>query len=153
MPRLKNHLPYRARNHKSLCALRQDLHAPGMWARLNDKPCTMEVMGLGQQENYLFSIRPIELSEPMSRADSRLMPSQWKTLLQCNAISHWLGTNLQSALMLIQSWPDSKPTFRVKIDLIKLANCHVLYFSKDMFLQFSFVVCYIFISVADIVNN
>ena len=30
VPRLKNHLPYRARNHKSLCALRQDLHAPGM---------------------------------------------------------------------------------------------------------------------------
>ena len=30
MPRLKNHLPRRARNHKSLCALGQDLHAPGM---------------------------------------------------------------------------------------------------------------------------
>ena len=35
MPRLKNHLPCRARNHKGLCALRQDLHAPGMRARLN----------------------------------------------------------------------------------------------------------------------
>ena len=38
MPRLKNHLPCRARNHKSLCALRQDLHAPGMRARLNVDP-------------------------------------------------------------------------------------------------------------------
>ena len=38
MPRLKNHLPSRARNHKSLCALGQDLHATGMWACLNVKP-------------------------------------------------------------------------------------------------------------------
>ena len=30
MPWLKNHLPSQARNHKSLCALGQDLYAPGM---------------------------------------------------------------------------------------------------------------------------
>ena len=30
MPWLKNHLPSQARNHKILCALGQDLHAPGM---------------------------------------------------------------------------------------------------------------------------
>ena len=29
MPWLKNHVPSRARHHKSLCALGQDLHAPG----------------------------------------------------------------------------------------------------------------------------
>ena len=28
MPRLKNHLPWQAHNHNSLCALRQDLHVP-----------------------------------------------------------------------------------------------------------------------------
>ena len=39
MPRLKNHLPCRAHNHNSLCALRQDLHALGMRAHLNVKPC------------------------------------------------------------------------------------------------------------------
>ena len=38
MLRLKNYLPCRAHNHNGLCALRQDLHAPGMWARLNVKP-------------------------------------------------------------------------------------------------------------------
>ena len=38
MPRLKNHLPNRARNHKILCALGQDLHVPGMRARLNVEP-------------------------------------------------------------------------------------------------------------------
>ena len=32
------------------------------------------------------------------RADSRLPPSQWEMSLQSNAISHWLGRNLESAL-------------------------------------------------------
>ena len=31
------------------------------------------------------------------RADSRLPPSQTETSLQSNAISHWLGTYLESA--------------------------------------------------------
>ena len=34
----------------------------------------------------------------ITRADSRLAPSQWETLLQSNALSHWLGANLESAL-------------------------------------------------------
>ena len=33
-----------------------------------------------------------------SRADSRFVPNQWETLLQSHAVSHWLGTNLESAL-------------------------------------------------------
>ena len=33
-----------------------------------------------------------------SRAHSRLVPSQWETSLQSNAVSHWLGANLESAL-------------------------------------------------------
>ena len=32
-----------------------------------------------------------------SQADSRLAPSQWETPLQSNAVSHWLGVNLESA--------------------------------------------------------
>ena len=32
------------------------------------------------------------------RADFRFVPSQWETSLQSNAVSHWLGTNLESAL-------------------------------------------------------
>ena len=31
-------------------------------------------------------------------AYSRLTPSQWETSLQSNAVSHWLGANLESAL-------------------------------------------------------
>ena len=32
------------------------------------------------------------------RADSRFVPDQWETALLCNGVSHWLGTNLESAL-------------------------------------------------------
>ena len=35
----------------------------------------------------------------ISRADSRFVLCQWETSLQCNAVSHWLGTNLESALI------------------------------------------------------
>ena len=30
--------------------------------------------------------------------DSRFAPSQWETVLLCNDVSHWLGTNPESAL-------------------------------------------------------
>ena len=33
------------------------------------------------------------------RADSMLAPSQWETPLESNDISHWLGANLESALL------------------------------------------------------
>ena len=39
------------------------------------------------------------------RADSRLAPSQWETALQSNAISHWLGTNLESVLIASSIMP------------------------------------------------
>ena len=39
------------------------------------------------------------------RADSRLAPNQWETSLQSNAVSHWLGTNLESALGDSHSYP------------------------------------------------
>ena len=47
--------------------------------------------------------------EYYGRADSRLAPSQWETLLQSNNVSHWLGRNLETAL----SWPC----------LVSMANC------------------------------
>ena len=37
----------------------------------------------------------------MCRADSRLAPNQWETSLQCNTVSHWLGANLESALLYV----------------------------------------------------
>ena len=41
--------------------------------------------------NYLY----------LYRADSRFAPSQWETSLQSNAVSHWLGSSLESALLCI----------------------------------------------------
>ena len=34
------------------------------------------------------------------RADSRFASSQWKTVLLCNDVSHWLGTSLGTALSM-----------------------------------------------------
>ena len=50
-----------------------------------------------------------------NRADSMLVPRQWEMLLQSNTASHWLGTNLESALIwhlvawswLVQTAPTS----------------------------------------------
>ena len=36
-------------------------------------------------------------------ADSRFAPSQWEMVLICN-VSHWLGANLESALLLHRHW-------------------------------------------------
>ena len=35
------------------------------------------------------------------RADSRFVPSQWETVLLSNDASHWLGTNLESAVIYV----------------------------------------------------
>ena len=35
------------------------------------------------------------------RDDSRFVPNQWETSSESNAVSHWLGTNLESALYSI----------------------------------------------------
>ena len=44
----------------------------------------------------MAKIRPITT---LSWADSRFAPSQWETALLCNDVSHWLGANLESALL------------------------------------------------------
>ena len=50
--------------------------------------------------SWTASHSPKNYSAISIRADSRLVPSQWETLLQCNALTHWLGANLQSALYI-----------------------------------------------------
>ena len=44
------------------------------------------------------------------RSDSRLAPGQWETPLQSNTVSHWLGANLDSALL------------RYKVNMISLTT-------------------------------
>ena len=48
--------------------------------------------------NFNFINMFIKQIKLKGRADSKLGPSQWEMLLQSKAISHWLGTNLESAL-------------------------------------------------------
>ena len=53
----------------------------------------------GQQyiiDDYFFTAHSM-----VFRIDSRLAPSQWETSLQSNTVSHWLGANLESALVLM----------------------------------------------------
>ena len=44
-------------------------------------------------------VSALYLPQYSPRADSRYVPSQWETSLQSNAVSHWLGANLASALL------------------------------------------------------
>ena len=53
-----------------------------------------------QIQNNLFSLDMfITQHTYIPRADSRFAPSQWETALLCNDFSHWLGANLESALI------------------------------------------------------
>ena len=71
--------------------------------------------------------------EAHCRADSRFAPSQWETALRCNAVSHWLGGSLESALHIafdggLPMWlgQTPKPTFSIGVSLgtdLEMANC------------------------------
>ena len=64
----------------------------------NQQAVSVEV---GYKSQFICLSRPVSSKYIMidiSRADSRFVPGHWETLLQSNAISHWLGANLESAL-------------------------------------------------------
>ena len=73
----------------------------------------MTIFADGQQDNCRY------------RADSKFAPSQWETSLQSNALSHWLGTNLESALQG-QSW--GKFGLHINIDIYA---CVVIYICQQ----------------------
>ena len=54
--------------------------------------------GISKLRNCMTPVKP-------HRADFRFAPSQWETSLQSNAVSHWLGANLESPLPRIWSLP------------------------------------------------
>ena len=62
----------------------------------------MQITSLFPREtiHQCFSLVSVTLIESILRADSRLAPEQWGTSLQSNAVSHWLGANPESALIL-----------------------------------------------------
>ena len=59
---------------------------------------------LSHGDNFIYveiKCFPFPSSQPDSisfQTDSKLIPSHWETSLQDNAVSHWLGANLESAL-------------------------------------------------------
>ena len=52
-----------------------------------------------KSDSFHSHIAHIAAQTKMYIADSRFVPSQWETSLQSNGVSHWLGANLESALM------------------------------------------------------
>ena len=56
------------------------------------------------KKTLLAGLFSILLWKMHCRTDSRLAPGQWKTSLQSNAVSHWLGANLKSALQHVPSF-------------------------------------------------
>ena len=50
---------------------------------------------LNRRKRWVMSVL-----KQLNRADCRIAPSQWETSLQSNAISHWLGANLESVLLM-----------------------------------------------------
>ena len=62
------------------------------------------ILGLcptNETHRYRVTLSLIGWAQTQNRADSRLAPSQWETSLQSNAVSHWLGANLESALFCL----------------------------------------------------
>ena len=55
------------------------------------------------RKHQAVTCNPHHIMPHHARADSRFAPSQWETSLQSNAVSHWLGTNLESALHALSS--------------------------------------------------
>ena len=67
----------------------------------------------------LVSAQTIHGFVGLYRPDSGLAPSQWKTSLQSNAVSHWLGANLKSALLYMRA-------------IYEITNTLVVYTIKSM---------------------
>ena len=55
------------------------------------------ISSVAQSHQFVKSLT-IRYNLHKSRAETRIAPSQWEMSLQSNAISHWLGTNLESTL-------------------------------------------------------
>ena len=79
-----------------------------------------------QMDNMLTDLTQINVAhfftQAYTRAGSRLAPSQWETALFCNAVSHWLGTNLESALLYHFQKYHGKPAKSIR-DLMFCVNC------------------------------
>ena len=60
-------------------------------------------------------------------ADSRLASSQWETSLQSNAVSHWLGANLESALYIVHWYTCTMVASHIHASLIVYQGLQLLF--------------------------
>ena len=56
-------------------------------------------------------------------ADYRLAPSQWETSLQSNTVSHWLGANLETALILLTGYLQMYSKLLLKYNIFAWKMC------------------------------
>ena len=66
---------------------------------------TLSFRGYMTAHGHTIVSLSMKLQYPIHRADSRFAPSQWETWLQSNAVSHWLGANLESAVHTVPKVP------------------------------------------------
>ena len=69
--------------------------AADQWLVIRQGICLSSVRSL----QWGWSSEMVKITMFVYRADSRFAPSQWETALLCNDVSHWLGANLESALV------------------------------------------------------
>ena len=77
-------------NHLTPASILQSTHTKYIAKHSNNKTSSIN---FSDTESELFQVNQVN-----TRADSRFVPSQWETSLQSNAVSHWLGANLESSL-------------------------------------------------------
>ena len=73
----------------------------GQWVNLSFHELCLPWMNSSKSCSNYTSIK-LDYPYTQCRADSRFAPSQWETSLQSNAVSHWLGASLESALQFHQ---------------------------------------------------
>ena len=67
----------------------------------------------------------------ITRADSRIVPSQWEKSLQSNGVSHWMAANLESALitdMILITYTNFLFTTAIADDV-----CHMKYLHGNQY--------------------
>ena len=86
------------------------------------------------QNSYAWYLYPLGFAD-YHRADSRFAPSQWETALLCNAVSHWLGASLESALKQIQIV--NSPLLKLQFSISVYYLCKYMSLWQDMMTAWS----------------
>ena len=75
-------------------------HLTGTWYHVISEIKTRKILNRGNC--FVFLPDPLIpfLTYSSCRADFSFAPSQWETALLCDDVSHWLGANLESALIV-----------------------------------------------------